>query len=79
MRASLYNAMPIEGVKALIDFMARFEKNISEGLNCGMFKVKTAQSHLSFLHGDHDPRTAMKFWTPWPDPDAIFRRATDML
>ncbi|MBS5650722.1 3-phosphoserine/phosphohydroxythreonine transaminase [bacterium 210917-DFI.7.65] len=26
MRASLYNAMPIEGVKALIDFMARFEK-----------------------------------------------------
>ena len=26
MRASLYNAMPTEGVKALIDFMARFEK-----------------------------------------------------
>lgn len=26
MRASLYNAMPIEGVKALVDFMERFEK-----------------------------------------------------
>ncbi|MBQ3398739.1 MAG: 3-phosphoserine/phosphohydroxythreonine aminotransferase, partial [Synergistaceae bacterium] len=25
MRASLYNAMPIEGVKALVDFMADFE------------------------------------------------------
>ena len=24
MRASLYNAMPIEGVKALIDYMADF-------------------------------------------------------
>jgi phosphoserine aminotransferase len=28
MRASIYNAMPIEGVKALIDFMTRFEKNM---------------------------------------------------
>lgn len=27
MRASIYNAMPVEGVKALIDFMHRFEKN----------------------------------------------------
>lgn len=26
MRASIYNAMPIEGVKALVDFMAAFEK-----------------------------------------------------
>jgi phosphoserine aminotransferase len=26
MRASIYNAMPIEGVKALIDFMQAFEK-----------------------------------------------------
>ena len=26
MRASLYNAMPIEGVKALVDFMADFER-----------------------------------------------------
>jgi phosphoserine aminotransferase len=25
MRASIYNAMPIEGVKALVDFMAEFE------------------------------------------------------
>ncbi len=27
MRASIYNAMPIEGVQALIDFMKEFEKN----------------------------------------------------
>ncbi len=27
MRASLYNAMPIEGVEKLVDFMAKFEKN----------------------------------------------------
>jgi len=27
MRASIYNAMPIEGVKALISFMEKFEKN----------------------------------------------------
>lgn len=27
MRASIYNAMPIEGVKALIQFMEKFEKN----------------------------------------------------
>lgn len=27
MRASIYNAMPIEGVKALIDFMGKFERN----------------------------------------------------
>ncbi|MGK9536926.1 phosphoserine transaminase, partial [Salmonella enterica subsp. enterica] len=26
MRASIYNAMPLEGVKALTDFMAEFEK-----------------------------------------------------
>ena len=26
MRASLYNAMPVEGVKALVEFMADFEK-----------------------------------------------------
>jgi phosphoserine aminotransferase len=27
MRASIYNAMPEEGVKALIDFMVEFERN----------------------------------------------------
>ena len=27
MRASIYNAMPIEGVEKLVDFMAEFEKN----------------------------------------------------
>jgi len=26
MRASIYNAMPIEGVQALIDYMRAFEK-----------------------------------------------------
>jgi phosphoserine aminotransferase len=26
MRASIYNAMPEEGVRALVDFMADFEK-----------------------------------------------------
>ena len=26
MRASIYNAMPIEGVQALVDFMAAFER-----------------------------------------------------
>jgi len=26
MRASIYNAMPVEGVKALVDFMAKFER-----------------------------------------------------
>ena len=30
MRASIYNAMPEEGVKALVAFMAEFEKTISE-------------------------------------------------
>jgi len=28
MRASIYNAMPLEGVEKLVDFMARFEKEI---------------------------------------------------
>jgi len=28
MRASIYNAMPLEGVKALVEFMERFEKTI---------------------------------------------------
>ena len=27
MRASIYNAMPLEGVEALVKFMAEFEKN----------------------------------------------------
>ena len=27
MRASIYNAMPIEGVQALVDYMRAFEKN----------------------------------------------------
>jgi phosphoserine aminotransferase len=26
MRASIYNAMPVEGVQALVDYMAEFEK-----------------------------------------------------
>ncbi len=29
MRASIYNAMPIEGVKALVEFMKKFEKENS--------------------------------------------------
>lgn len=29
MRASIYNAMPLEGVKALVDFMAAFAKENS--------------------------------------------------
>ncbi|MGD9964193.1 MAG: 3-phosphoserine/phosphohydroxythreonine aminotransferase, partial [Candidatus Izemoplasmatales bacterium] len=28
MRASIYNAMPLEGVKALVDFMTKFERKI---------------------------------------------------
>jgi phosphoserine aminotransferase len=28
MRASIYNAMPIEGVEKLVDFMAAFEKGV---------------------------------------------------
>jgi phosphoserine aminotransferase len=28
MRASIYNAMPIEGVQALVDFMQQFEKRM---------------------------------------------------
>ena len=27
MRASIYNAMPVEGVQALVDFMKEFEEN----------------------------------------------------
>jgi phosphoserine aminotransferase len=27
MRASLYNAMPLAGVQALVDYMREFEKN----------------------------------------------------
>jgi phosphoserine aminotransferase len=27
MRASIYNAMPEEGVKALVEFMDKFERN----------------------------------------------------
>ena len=27
MRASIYNAMPVEGVEALVDFMKEFEAN----------------------------------------------------
>ena len=29
MRASIYNAMPEEGVRALVEFMDRFEKGVS--------------------------------------------------
>jgi len=28
MRASIYNAMPVEGVKALVDFMGEFERKV---------------------------------------------------
>ena len=31
MRASIYNAMPVEGVEKLCDFIRAFEKNNSEG------------------------------------------------
>ena len=27
MRASIYNAMPIEGVQALVDYLREFERN----------------------------------------------------
>jgi phosphoserine aminotransferase len=27
MRASIYNAMPVEGVQALVDYMKEFEKS----------------------------------------------------
>jgi phosphoserine aminotransferase len=29
MRASIYNAMPVEGVRALIQFMEKFEKGVN--------------------------------------------------
>ncbi|MDY3367363.1 MAG: 3-phosphoserine/phosphohydroxythreonine aminotransferase, partial [Zhenhengia yiwuensis] len=32
MRASIYNAMPIDGVKALVDFMKQFERQHEEGI-----------------------------------------------
>ena len=32
MRASIYNAMPIEGVKALVDFMKAFEIEHKEAM-----------------------------------------------
>lgn len=32
MRASIYNAMPIDGVKALVDFMKQFERQYEEGI-----------------------------------------------
>jgi len=28
MRASLYNAMPLEGVQALVDYMREFEREV---------------------------------------------------
>ncbi|MFL8936197.1 3-phosphoserine/phosphohydroxythreonine transaminase [Rossellomorea oryzaecorticis] len=31
MRASIYNAMPLQGVKELVDFMNNFERELSEG------------------------------------------------
>jgi phosphoserine aminotransferase len=31
MRASIYNAMPIKGVEALVDFMKKFEENVKKG------------------------------------------------
>ncbi|QTC40225.1 3-phosphoserine/phosphohydroxythreonine transaminase [Bacillus sp. V3] len=31
MRASIYNAMPLQGVKELVDFMKNFERELSEG------------------------------------------------
>ena len=37
MRASIYNAMPLEGVKALIEFMKKFEQENKEG---GTYNVK---------------------------------------
>ncbi len=29
MRASIYNAMPVEGVQALVEFMREFEKEVA--------------------------------------------------
>ncbi len=31
MRASIYNAMPVEGVEALVDFMKKFESENTKG------------------------------------------------
>lgn len=34
LRASLYNAMPLAGVQALVDFLHNFENNIRGNLKC---------------------------------------------
>ena len=34
MRASIYNAMPVEGVKALVAYMKEFEASMAEASDC---------------------------------------------
>jgi len=46
MRASLYNAMPMEGVLHLVDFMKEFEKQVAEN---GSVKCR-AQTAKSITH-----------------------------
>lgn len=47
MRASLYNAMPIEGVKHLVKFMEEFEKSGGHYAGIAIFSSKTA--HISLI------------------------------
>lgn len=75
MRASLYNAFELEGVKVLVDFMKEFELKI-KGNNIIMKDIKTynviAQEGLDELPAD------MYTVNKSTKPDALLIRSQDM-
>ena len=78
MRASIYNAMPIEGVQALVDYMQEFE-------DANMAKAQSQKCEI-LVHQQRSRRSASSAFPPsatrWckesKDPEAILVRSQDM-
>ena len=75
MRASLYNAMPVAGVQALVEFMRDFERRY--GWELMRFKVLTLNG-ISVKGLDRLPRDRYVVASEIGHPDAILVRSADM-
>ena len=75
MRASIYNAMPLEGVQALVEFMREFERSMAEARKCEilMHQQRSRRSGLKRF-----PRRRYAVGKESKDPTAILVRSQDM-
>ena len=78
MRASIYNAMPIEGVQALVDYMKEFERRARLKPRWTDYRILTLNQISTPRACTASRRRATPSARPSSSPDAIIVRSHDM-